>query len=254
MLTYIIFIIIALYLWGFYIEPNLLVVKKYNVRNFNGKRIVFVSDFHIGKHDKHRLIRIVNKINKLNPDFVLSGGDFIKGHSGKHSLSLKEIAKILKNIQAPFITVLGNHDSNYDKFTVKKALEEVGITVLNNTSILIDDIYISGVGNKRVSPSEILAALEHTDSKRILISHTPDIYYDVKDNVDLILAGHVHGGQVRLPFIGALICPSKYGTKFSGGDYKETQNRMIVTRGLGTSLLSVRFCDIPEIVLLEEYK
>ncbi len=252
MLTYIILILIALYIWGFYIEPNLLVVKKYKVNNLNSKRIVFVSDFHIGKHDKHRLKRIINKINELKPDLVLSGGDFIKGHSGKHSLPIKETAKMLKEINAPFITVLGNHDANYDKFTVKQALEEAGITVLNNSSILIDDIYISGVGNKRVSPSEIIAALENTASKRILISHTPDIYYDVKDDVDLILAGHVHGGQVRIPFFGALICPSKYGTKFAGGDYNETQNRMIVTRGLGTSMLTVRFCDIPEIILLEE--
>ena len=73
----------------------------------------------------------------------------------------------------------------------------------------------------------------------------------MKDDVDLILAGHVHGGQVRLPFFGALICPSKYGTKFASGDFKETQNRMIVTKGLGTSILNVRFCDIPEIVVIE---
>ena len=69
--------------------------------------------------------------------------------------------------------------------------------------------------------------------------------------MDLILAGHVHGGQVRVPFFGALICPSKFGTKFSCGDFNETNNRMIVTRGLGTSLLNVRFCDIPEIVVIE---
>ena len=252
MLTYVIIFLICLYIWGFHIEPNLLVIKKYNVNNFNGKKIVFVSDFHIGRHDKNRLKRIINKINMLEPDLILSGGDFINGHSGKHSLPIKEIANELKRLKAPFITVLGNHDFNYDKFTVMQALEEAGITVLNNSSVIYEDICISGVGNKKVAPSEILSALENTDGKRVLISHTPDIYYDVKDNVDLILAGHVHGGQVRLPIFGSIICPSKYGNKFSGGDYKETQNRMIVTRGLGCSILTVRFCDIPEIVLLEE--
>ena len=129
-------------------------------------------------------------------------------------------------------------------------MEKSGITVLDNSCTKIEDLCIAGVGNKSVSLSEIVSALENTENKRILISHTPDVYYDVKEDVDLILAGHVHGGQVRL-FGKALICPSKYGTKFSCGDFKETQNRMIVTRGLGTSILNVRFCDIPEIVVIE---
>ena len=74
----------------------------------------------------------------------------------------------------------------------------------------------------------------------------------LEEEVDLILAGHVHGGQVRIPFLGALICPSKYGTRFSCGDINLNGNRMIVTKGLGTSIISVRFCDAPEIILLEE--
>ena len=251
MFIYIISTLIFLYIWGFYIEPNLLIVKQYKVPCFNGKRIVFVSDFHIGKRDLHRLKKIVKKINKLKPDIVLSGGDYIKGHSGKNSLPIKQIAKELKEVKAPVISVLGNHDINFDKYTVKNTLEEAGITVLNNSGVKYENIYISGVGNKTVKKSEISASLENTDEKRILISHTPDIYYDVPDKVDLILAGHVHGGQVRIPLIGALICPSKFGTKFSCGDINETGNRMIVTAGLGTSILNVRFCCIPEVVLIE---
>lgn len=251
MLTYII-ILIGLYIWGFFIEPNLLVVKKYKVENLDGKRIVFVSDFHIGKHEAKRLNRIIDKINELNPDLVLSGGDYIKGYSGKTTMPIEKQAQELAKINAPFITVIGNHDACFDKYTIKKALEDAGITVLNNSSTKFENIYISGVGNKKVTPDEIISALENTESKRILLSHTPDVYYDVKEDVDLILAGHVHGGQVRIPFFGAIICPSKYGTKFSCGDIQETQNRMIVTKGLGCSILNVRFCDIPEIVLLEE--
>ena len=247
---YIIFTLIILFIWGFFIEPNLLVVKRYKADFLNGKRVVFASDFHIGKLDISRLRKIVNKINELKPDIVLFGGDFIKGHSGKHSMPIDKIAQELAEINAPMITVLGNHDILYDKYSVKKAMEKSGITVLDNSCIKFDDLCISGVGNKKVSPSEIVSALENTENKRILISHTPDVYYDVKEDVDLILAGHVHGGQVRL-FGKALICPSKYGTKFSCGDFEETQNRMIVTRGLGTSILNVRFCDIPEIVVIE---
>ena len=244
-------ILLILFVWGFLIEPEILTVKSYKSDKFSGKRIVFVSDFHIGKYEIFRLRRIIKTINKLKPDLVLSGGDFIKGYSGTHSMPIDKIANELKHIEAPFITVLGNHDVSFDKYTVKTTLEKSGITVLDNSSKTVDGITISGIGDKKFTRSQIALALENEEGTNILLSHTPDIYYDVKDDVDLILAGHVHGGQVRLPFFGALICPSKYGTKFASGDFKETQNRMIVTKGLGTSILNVRFCDIPEIVVIE---
>ncbi len=244
-------IFVLLFIWSFFIEPNLLTIKRYKVNNLQGKRIVFVSDFHIAKNDKTRLKRIVNKINKINPDLVLSGGDFIKGHTGTTTMPIEEQAKELAKIKAPFVTVLGNHDGWYDKYTIKTELEKVGIIVLHNTNTKIDNLYIAGVEDLQTGFPNVDAALENTESPRILLTHTPDIYYDIKSDVDLILAGHVHGGQIKLPFIGAIICPSKYGTKFSDGDFKETQNRMIVTKGLGTSILPIRFCAIPEIIILE---
>ena len=227
-------------------------VKHYTVSNLDSKKIVFISDLHIAKYDKARLVRIVNTVNELKPDLVLCGGDYIKGHNGKTTLQIEEQAKVLKNIKAPIVTVLGNHDSWYDKYRIKTALEKIGVTVLMNSHTKIGNLSIAGVEDMQTSVPNIDTALENTDSPRILLTHTPDIYFDVKEDVDLILAGHVHGGQVRFPFVGAIVCPSVYNTKFSGGDYKETQNRMIVTRGLGTSILTVRFFNIPEIVVLEE--
>ena len=244
-------IFLILFIWGFFIEPELLTVKRYKAKNLSGKKIVFVSDFHVGKGDISRLSRIVKTINELKPDLVLSGGDYIKGHSGRFSMPVEKIAGELRNIEAPVVSVLGNHDINFDKFSVKNALEQNGIKVLDNSCINMEGIWIAGVGGKSVESSQIELALENAERPNIFISHTPDVYYDVKEDVDLILAGHVHGGQVRIPFLGALICPSKYGVKFSCGDFKETQNRMIVTKGLGTSLLTVRFCDLPEIVVIE---
>ena len=244
-------ILFLLYIWAFFIEPNLLVVKRYRVDNLQGKRIVFVSDFHIAKRDGHRLKRIVRKINKLNPDIVLFGGDFIKGQDDTRTMQIEEQVQELAKIKAPVVSVLGNHDGWYDKYRVKSELESIGIIVLHNTNTKIGDIYIAGVEDLRTGSPNVETALENTESPRILLTHNPDVYYDVKEDVDLILAGHVHGGQVRLPLFGALICPSEYGTKFAERDFNETQNRMIVTRGLGTSILTVRFCDIPEIVVLE---
>jgi len=253
MLSFFIIFIIILFIWGFVIEPNLLVVKHYKLENNNlkGKRIVFVSDFNISKHDKHRLRRIVKLINKQNADLVLSGGDYIKGHSGKHSLAMEIIASELAKIKAPFITAIGNHDGKYNKLKVINILKKNGLKVLVNSNTKIEDIYISAVDDMQTGNPYIEKALFNTTSPRILISHTPDIYFDVKEEVDLILAGHVHGGQVRLPWGKALILPSKFGTKFTCGYFKETKNPMIVTKGLGTSILNVRFCTIPEIVVIE---
>ena len=251
MCKYYILFFIFLFIWGFFIEPNLIMVKQYKVDFLSGKKVVFLSDLHIAKGDKRRLNRIINKVNALKPDLVLLGGDYIKGHDGKSTMPIEDIAKELSKITAPKISILGNHDGWYDKYRVKRALEDNGIKVLINSSTKFEDLYISGVDDLQTGYPEVNVALENTEFPRILLTHTPDIYYDIKENVDLILAGHVHGGQVRLPFIGALICPSEYGNKFSGGNYKETDNRMIVSRGLGTSILSVRFFDIPEIILLK---
>ena len=244
-------IFFAMFVWTFFIEPNLIVLTKYKLNKFDGKRIIFVSDFHYGKHSRWRLKRLVNLINKQNPNIVLSGGDFVNGYDGNNTLDINVYAEELAKINAPVITVLGNHDSWFDKYTIKNALEKRGIKVLLNSNVAIDNIYISGVEDMQTSIAKPEIALENTEFPRILISHTPDIYYDIKDDVDLILAGHVHGGQVRMPFYGALLVPSKYGNKFACGMFNETGNTMIVTKGLGNSILNVRFNAVPEIVVIE---
>lgn len=246
-----IIIIVLLGIWGFFIEPNLIIVKKYKTNDFGNKKIVFISDLHISKFDKNRLKRIVKLVNKQNPDLVISGGDYIKGHSGKNSLDISIITEELKKINAPIISVLGNHDGKFDKYTVKKALEDSGIKVLMNSSVKFNDIFVAGVEDLKTGTPNIETALENAEFPRILVTHNPDIYYDIKEDIDLILAGHVHGGQVRMPFYGSIIVPSMFGTKFACGEFKETQNRMIVTKGLGTSILNVRFWCLPEIIVLE---
>lgn len=252
MIKSIIFIIFLLYFWAFWIEPNLIVIKKYNAFSLHGKKIVFVSDFHIAKSEKLRLKRIVSLINKQKPDIVISGGDYIKGHTGKSTLDIETIAYELSKIEAPVYSVLGNHDGWYDKFRVKKALEQNGIHVLSNSNEKFEDITIAGIEDLQTGNPDISKSLSGTSSPRILVTHTPDIYYEVNDDVELILAGHVHGGQVRLPLKGSIIVPSQFGTKFACGDFNETKNRMIVTKGLGTSILPVRFLTLPEIVVISE--
>lgn len=275
MFKYFLIIFILIFLWSFLIEPNLLVIKEYKDKELGNIKIVFVSDFHIAKNEKRRLERIVNVINAQEPDLVLSGGDFIKGHSGKNTLPIEEQAEILKKLKAPMITVLGNHDRWYDGERVRSVLEKSGITVLENSNIKFGNLYIAGVEDLQTGFPDIKKALEGTKSPCILLSHSPDIYYDLgaeintgvntgvnrgankegnfdvqEEKVELILAGHVHGGQICIPFFGAVIVPSKYGVKFAKGLIHETGNKMFITKGLGTSILPFRFCSVPEIVVI----
>ena len=250
MLKTMLIILFILFIWSFFIEPNLLAVKHYKIEALKGIRIVFVSDFHISKYNKGRLERVVRLINKQNPDIVLSGGDFIKGHDGKYTLPIEEQAEILKGVNAPFVTVLGNHDGWYDRERVTKALRENGFTILENSNVKINNLYIAGIEDLQTGKPDINRALENTQAPRIVLTHSPDIYYDVKEPVELILAGHTHGGQVSFPPFGAPAVPSKYGSKFAKRIIKETENTMIITKGIGTSILPVRFCAVPEIVVI----
>ena len=138
MLKTILIIILLLFIWSFLIEPNLLVVKHYKVEALSGIKIVFVSDFHISKFQKSRLKRVVELINKQNPDLILSGGDFIKGHDGKNTLPIEEQAEILKNLKAPFITVLGNHDGWFDKTRVTNE-DDIDNSLIENANNMLDE-------------------------------------------------------------------------------------------------------------------
>ena len=250
MFKYFLIICVLLFIWSFFIEPNLLFIKRYKIPELGDIKIIFASDFHIAKGEKKRLEKIVNTINDEEADLVLLGGDFIKGHDGKHTLAIEEQAEILGRIKSPVITVLGNHDGWFNKGRVKSALEKEGIKVLLNSNTKFENIFIAGVEDIQTGNPDIKSALKDTESPRILLSHSPDIYYDVEEKVDLILAGHVHGGQVYIPFLGAPVVPSKYGSKFSRGIINETYNKMIITKGLGTSILPIRFCSVPEIIII----
>ena len=142
-----------------------------------------------------------------------------------------------------------NEKENIEK--IIRTLNNNGITVLVNENVRIGDITIAGVDDLQTGSPDSKKALRGCLGKTILMTHNPDVYSDLDKKVDLILAGHVHGGQVRMPFVGALIAPSKFGTKFAQKHvFKETQNTMIVSRGLGTSILSLRFCCFPEIIVI----
>ena len=253
-------IIIYVLFRSVFVEPNSLEVTKYEIEDnlLQGVRIVFLSDFHLKKHDYKRLDKIVALTNKQKPDIVLMGGDFANGHNEKSTMDMNIAAQKLNLINAPTYTVLGSYDwySNGEKIT--SILRKNGINVLANSAIrtIVKRRYLDIIGleDLKTRQPNVERAFYGTRKPRIVLTHNPDIYYDIMEEVSLILAGYTHGGQFILPFTPPLFVPSKFGSEFASGLILNTHNKMIITRGLGTSVLPVRLNCKPEIVVVDFVK
>ncbi len=258
-ILYLLFLGLLLLFWAYFIEPNFLKVKKYQIKNphLSGLKVVFASDFHVSPKQKDFLRKTVYKINQQNPDIVFLGGDFVKGHRKSSSLPPEQIADELGNIRSKYgvFAVLGNHDWWYNGEEVEAALRNNGISVLNNKNIQINtpdfNFFVAGIDDYTTGKSNLSEALKDVKQPLILLSHNPDIFPSVPQGVGLTLAAHTHGGQITLPFYGAVFTSSKYGRRYAYGLIEEDDHQMIVTKGIGTSILPLRFFCSPEIVVIE---
>lgn len=251
-MKFIILILICITIWAVFIEPNILTVKhiKINDRTLKGLKIVFASDFHIKPYEMFRLKRIIRTINKQNADTILLGGDYVSGHKKGASMTIDKIAKEFSNIHSKYGTyaVIGNHDGWQGKEEIISELEKHNIKVLFNNNVCFDKFCVAGVDDMQTGSPDIKKALPLNGKPVILISHTPDIMPDVPNSVNLTLAGHLHGGQVRL--FDAITVPSKFGTKYANGFLDDNGKKIYTTFGLGTSILPVRFNCPPEITVI----
>ena len=250
------------FIWAVFVEPYKLKVKTYQVKkpSLSGLKIALVSDLHINPHQQKWLEEVVSKVNEQKPDIILLGGDFVKGHKLESSMDINKIAKNLGNLKAKYgiYAVLGNHDWWYGGQNVAQALEQNGIKVLNNQNILIpnpyQDLYLAGVEDATTRAPNLFEALNNTQEPVILLSHNPDIFPKVPEQVFLTLAGHTHGGQINIPFYGPILTSSKFGRRYAYGKIEENNHTLIVSRGIGTSILPMRFFCPPEITLIEFIK
>ena len=245
---------ILLIIWTVFIEPNIITVNHITINDSSLKnlKIAFASDFHIKPFEKHRLQRTVNKINKQNPDIILLGGDYVSGHKKGSSMTIDKIAKEFGNLHSKYGTfaVVGNHDGWQGKEEIIKELEKQNIKVLFNSNVCFNEFCIAGVDDLQTGTPDIKKALIGTNDKpTILLTHTPDIMPEVPYSVNLTLAGHLHGGQIRTH--GAIIVPSKFGTKYANGFLNDNGKKTFTTKGLGTSILPIRFNCFPEIVIID---
>lgn len=233
--------------------------------DFDDFKIAQVSDLH--NHDWEG--KLLEKIQEEKPDLITITGDLVDSSNTDFDLALDFVEAALDI--APIYYISGNHEAwlGADYSILKERLEKAGVVVMDNASSWIKKgksrIHIIGLqdpdftegmmesytqeenlGNKT---SELLAK----ESFNLLLSHRPEQFKEyVKAKADLVLTGHAHGGQVRIPFVGGLVAPNQgFFPEYSEGLYREEGTHMIVSRGLGNSIIPIRINNQPELVIIE---
>ena len=272
--------LIALLAYYVYKESIGFHVVEYKIKDSKIKKnlkIVFLSDLHNNQHGKENY-KLFDEIDAISPDYIMFGGDMITAYMEKwadYSDTIKFIAK-LKN-RYPVIYGMGNHEERLrrepEKFPYKayeelsNTLEKIGTPILVNEKVKLseygidvygldlDHAYYRKVKTRHVPDGYLLNTLGKVDEDKfnILIAHNPEHFPDYASwGADLVLSGHVHGGIIRLPFVGGVISPAmKLFPKYDGGLFDEFGSKMILSRGIGTHTIPIRVNNKAEVVVIE---
>lgn len=240
---------------------------------FKGFKIAFLTDLHASYIANNDLYEAAGQlVREFAPDMIAFGGDyitgstkFLSGSAGRfNERHLSECVEALGNFSAPYgvYSVLGNHDcwggADETGIIIKAFTDKFGAVWLRNRSVEIskngEALHLLGVDDYWEDTCSLPRAYGRLPEKevKILLSHNPDINAEIFPtmSVDLVLSGHTHGGQVRLPLIGMPITPSKFGQKYLSGAVRDGKRVTYVSRGIGHLLAPVRInCD-PEVSLI----
>jgi len=210
-------------------------------------RVVHLSDVHASRAVPLEFVRrVVERINLDPPDLVVLTGDYVTEDRAWIAGIARELGAIRSRHGS--YAILGNHDYWTDGPGVSKALEAAGIHHLRNESVRTAGLRLIGVDDHWTRNDDLERAMAGVgaDEPKLMLMHSPDLVHQAADaGAHIALAGHTHGGQVRLPFYGALIVPSAFG--FEQGWYRSGDTNLYVNRGLGTLEMKVRVHCRPEV-------
>lgn len=229
---------------------------------FENIKVLFFSDVHYNKFmDRERFNEIVTRINQLDPDIVLFGGDLFDHPSVEYPSTdiQNELISLLSSIQAPLgkYAVFGNHDleSPRTQQMTANVLNASGFELLVNQNIPIynkseEYIRMIGLDSQLLGNPDVELAYQGTSENEFIItlSHTPDIIDNLPVTTDWVLAGHSHGGQIRLPIFNELYTVP-YARKYVSGSHEVNGIRLDISNGVGTTRWDVRLFADPQIHL-----
>lgn len=265
--------ILVAFITFLYLQNNLIGITEVKITSskipssFKGYKILQISDLHNKKFGNKQGV-LIQKIESIDPDIIAITGDLIDSKSYDAEVSMELIRELVKEYPVYFVT--GNHEKWSGKYNnLEKELKNHHVTVLRNEHVTIQKgeqkINLLGIddpefvtGNRdegSVVKDAILKAkfemLPNTFD--VLLSHRPEFLTEYADEqLDLVLSGHAHGGQVRLPFIGGLVAPNQgVFPTYTAGLYEEQNTSMVVSRGLGNSIIPQRIFNRPELVVVQ---
>lgn len=220
--------------------------------------ILHLTDIHNKNFGKNNL-QLIKKIKQLNPDIIVITGDLIDRKTTDFS-GMYYLVEQLKSICEKLYFVSGNHEWGHEHTKdLFKGLEAREIHILDNTNqtVAINEniINIAGVADYATCHEDIDAALNQVQDGKytILLSHAPDIINEISNEpIDLILSGHTHGGQIRLPFIGALVAPDqgRFPALDKGLFVRGEKQYLYIDSGLGTTWMPIRFFNQSQLSLI----
>lgn len=220
-----------------------------------GARLAVLSDLHVRSEDEDYLRRMVELTLAEKPDAVLLLGDYV--NEVNSTLSLDKLEEILRPLTAvPCFAVLGNHDYWYGARKLRKMFKNLNIPLMEGKKqeLVIGGAPITIAGMRCAFTYRYPGAVSQPETGKpyILLTHSPAGVKFAPPGTTITLAGHTHGGQIRMPFYGALVMPDRdVDRKKSAGYHEEKGKEFYVSRGLGTSQLPLRFFCRPEILILE---
>lgn len=240
------------------VVDNFIVQSEKISDDLNGFKIVQISDLHNANfgRDNDKLLTLI-KIQ--NPDIVVITGDFVDSNHTNINKALEFAQKVQEICPTYYIT--GNHEYWLDEKDLDilfSGLRARGITILENECVNIDknnsSFILVGLDDRNLSDNTLAKILQdHKGEFTVVLAHEPQYISNYsREKVDLVLSGHAHGGQFRLPLIGGVVAPDQgFNPQYTDGEYKINDTTMIVSRGLGNSIIPVRLFNYPEIVCVE---